>query len=144
MTNFATAMKQEVVRLARKELRTELEGLKNASTQHRKEIADLKREVGALKKLLALVAGRAAKKAAEQTDETEAPAKRFSAKGFATHREKLGLSAEETGLLVEVSPQTVYGWEKGRKPQERHTEAIAAFRRMGKREARARLEKLTK
>jgi hypothetical protein len=38
MPNFATQLKQEIARLARKELRKELERLKKASTQYRSEM----------------------------------------------------------------------------------------------------------
>jgi DNA-binding transcriptional regulator YiaG len=132
-------MKSEVVRLARKEVRAEVEGLKKAAAHHRQEISELKRQIATLQKLVERV-GRRAKGAAPASDaQTGETAKRFSAKGFATHREKLGLSAEEAGLLLGVSAQTVYGWEKGRKPQDRQMGAIAKFRKMGKREAKALL-----
>jgi hypothetical protein len=45
MPNIATILKAEILRLARKEVRSEVEGLKKASTLYRSEIAALKRRV---------------------------------------------------------------------------------------------------
>ena len=48
MPNIASVLKDEILRLARKEVRRELEGLKKASAQYRSDIAALKRQVIAL------------------------------------------------------------------------------------------------
>ena len=45
MPNIASVLKDEILRLARKEVRSELEGLKKASGQYRSDIASLKRQV---------------------------------------------------------------------------------------------------
>ena len=52
MTNIASVLRTEVSRLARKEVRAELEGLKKANAQHRSAIAELRRELAALQKQL--------------------------------------------------------------------------------------------
>ena len=65
---------------------------------------------------------------------------RFRATGFATLRKKLGVSAEQMGKLVGVSALTVYHWEKGQtRPRATQLQAIAAVRKLGKREAARRL-----
>lgn len=140
MSNFATTLKDEVLRLARKEVRREVEGLKKASAQHRSDIAALKRRVDALEKMRA----RAEKKASKSTSEPDASEEkttvRFSAKGLASKRQKLGLSAAELGVVLGVSAQTIYKWESGKsKPQAQQREAIATFRTMGKRQIAAKL-----
>ena len=43
MPNIASILKDEILRLARKEVRIEIEGLKNASAKYRSDISDLKR-----------------------------------------------------------------------------------------------------
>lgn len=138
MSNFVSALKTEVLRLARKEVRKEIEGLKKSSANHRKEIAELKRRIEALGKG---EGRRAAKAVVEAVEGGEKETKlRFSAKGFATHRKKLGISAAEAAELIGVSAQSVYGWETGRsKPRRSQSAAIAAFRKMGKREIKKRL-----
>jgi len=140
MPNIASALKEEIVRLARKELRSETEKLKKASTAYRSEIAALKRRVVALEKQLV----RVSKKSAVKEVPADVTKVRFSAKGLAAHRQRLGLSAANMGTLLSVSAQSIYPWEAGKtKPRQSQLEAIAALRKMGKREAKAQLAKPT-
>ena len=76
--------------------------------------------------------------------ESGAPdARRFSAKGFASQRRRLGLSAPEFGLLLGVSAQSIYNWEEGKvRPRGAHLPAIAALRNLGKKQATAHLAAL--
>jgi DNA-binding transcriptional regulator YiaG len=76
-------------------------------------------------------------------DESADASFRFSAKGLASHRKRLGLSAHDCGLLLGASGQSVYKWEEGEvRPRAKHMPAIAALRAMGKKEAAARLAQL--
>ena len=140
MANIASALKEEISRIARKEIRTETARLQKSSAQYRSDIAALKRRVAALEKEV----GRLEKRGAKQTIETALPEEigrvRFSAKGFATLRQKLGLSAAQMGTLVGVSAQTVYNWETEKStPRQAQMSAIVAVRGIGKREAMERL-----
>jgi DNA-binding transcriptional regulator YiaG len=111
MPNFASVLKDEILRLARKEVRQAVEGLRKASAQHRSDIAGLKRQVAALEKQQARLEKKGPKKVEVEAD-GEASAKfRFSASRFAKQRQKLGLSAGDMGTLVGVSAQTIYNWE---------------------------------
>lgn len=145
MSAIAVALKGEIVRLARKEIRAEMEGLKNASTQYRSEIAALKRRVAALEKLVShLSKSVAANRRSKATPDSESRI-RFSAKGLASKRQKLGLSAADIGILLGVSAQTIYNWESEKtRPRQEQLPAIASLRRMGKRQAAAKLEELTR
>jgi DNA-binding transcriptional regulator YiaG len=68
---------------------------------------------------------------------------RFRASGLAGHRKRLGLSASDFGSLLGVSGQSVYKWEAGEvKPRRSQLQAIAAVRKLGRREAEARLAAL--
>ena len=68
---------------------------------------------------------------------------RFSAKGLASQRQRLGLSAAEMGLLLDVSAQTIYNWEAGKsRPRQQQLAAIAALRGLGKRQVKVRLTEL--
>ena len=139
MPNIASILKDEIVRLARREMRKELEALRKASAQYRSDIAGLKRRVTDLERQVA----RAAKTTpgtvtATTSDETSKI--RFRAKGLATHRQRLGLSADEAGVILGVSAQTVYNWEAEKsRPRQSQLAAIAAFRKMGKRVAKGAL-----
>ena len=55
MPNIATALKDEITRVARKEIRSETNDLKKASARYRRDIAALKRENAALTKKVALL-----------------------------------------------------------------------------------------
>jgi DNA-binding transcriptional regulator YiaG len=143
MPNIAFVLKSEVTRLARKQVRAEVAGLKKAATTYRSEIASLKRRVESLEKALRK-AGSAKDRAGQfESAAGEGPAVRFSAKGFASHRRRLGLSAQDLGVLLNTSGQTIYNWEAGKaRPRASHLPAIAALRRLGRREAAAILASL--
>lgn len=140
MANIAQLLKEEIVRLARKELRKELEGLKKASVHYRSEIAALKRRILELEKQLKGFHQRATRQ--ETESQATAPV-RFSSKGLVSQRQRLGLSAAGMGALLGVSSQTIYNWEAGKtQPRKEQVVAIAAMRKMGKRQASAVLAAL--
>ena len=56
MSNLAAALKEEVCRLARKEIKSQVGSTKQAVAQHRREIAALKRHVQEQKKIAFLEA----------------------------------------------------------------------------------------
>jgi DNA-binding transcriptional regulator YiaG len=145
MPNLTSTLKQEIARLARKELRLETENLKKSSARHRSEIATLKRRVEELERQLAQ-ASRGARQApqksngasesTEQTNHNGSAKLRYSARSLAAQRKRLGLSAAEFGKLVGVSAQSVYNWEAEKvRPREKQIAAFAAIRQMGKRDA---------
>lgn len=144
MPNIAAILKSEISRVARKEVRAETQSLKKAVGLYRAEIAGLKKRTQALEQELRRVA-KAAQKAAPAVDvaEEHGPALRFSAKGFASQRKRLGLSAADCGLLIGASGLSIYKWESGQsRPRAKFLPAIAAFRTLGKKEAAARLQTL--
>jgi DNA-binding transcriptional regulator YiaG len=142
MPNFAAALKDEISRLVRKELKGDIGALRKTIATQRAEIAELKRRAKALEQSMRGAARSAREK---ESPLTTAPAAsntplRFSSKGLATHRKRLGLSAAQVGLLVGTSGQSVYLWESGAvRPSEKHMPAIAALRSMGIREIAAKL-----
>jgi DNA-binding transcriptional regulator YiaG len=144
MANMASLLKSEISRVARKEVRGATAALKKALSSYRGEIAALKRRALALEtevRRLRKVAGKAAP--AAMGDEAPARAQRFSPKGLAAQRKRLGLSAQDCGVLVGASGQSIYNWEDGKaRPRAKHLQALAALRGMGKKEAAARLSEL--
>jgi DNA-binding transcriptional regulator YiaG len=147
MPNIASVLKSEIARLARKEVRSETETLKKTTARYRAEIAALKRQLTSLQKQVkSLAGGRATGKAAAASADDEGDGsgnRRVSAKGLASHRKRLGLSAEAFGALVGVTGQSIYKWEAGKaRPRASQMQAIAELRTLGKREANARLDAL--
>ena len=145
MPNIANLLKSEIARVARKQVRAETQGLKQAIAPYRAQIADLKRRTRQLEQQVARLGRVAAKAAASAPAERpDAVNLRFSAKGLATQRRRLGLSAQAFGALIGASGQSVYKWEEGKtRPRASNLPAIASLRTMGKKEAAARLEALS-
>ena len=142
MPNIATVLREEITRLARKELRANTETLKKAVTTYRSEIAALKRRVEQLERQSKRTAKVVSKAVANEPGQ-EATNLRFRVDGFKAHRERLGLSVADYAKLIGVSALSVYKWEGGQaRPRARYLPAIAAVRNMGKREVAARLEQL--
>ena len=142
MPNIASALKAEIQRIARKTIRDETNGLKRTIGPYRSEIAALKRRVHALEGQLKRSHKAVARVAAPQEQDTQAAGGgiRFSAKGLAKNRQRLGLSAANFGTLIGASGQSVYKWEEGTsRPRQKNLAAIAAIRTIGKKEALARL-----
>ena len=139
MPNIATVLKTEISRIARKEVRAETENLKKQSTQCRRQLATLKRQVADLEKLLRKQSkGVRAASAALTNEESARDGLRFRSKGFAAHRQRLGLSAAQAGALLGVSGQTIYHWEAGKaKPRANHLPRIDALRKLSRKGAAA-------
>lgn len=151
MTNIASALKAEIARVARKQIRSEIEALKKTSVQQRAAIAQLRRDMAELQK--ALKQGRRAQAAlARQSPSAAASAdgagsgaeggtpRRFSAARLAAHRAKLGLSAADYGKLVDISGATIYNWEQGKtRPSPEQVQALGLLKLMSPTALRARL-----
>lgn len=143
MANIASMLRDEVTRLARKEIRGETEGLRKASAQYRSEIAALKRRIATLEQQVS----RLEKSISRNTEVTPRQERgtqvRFTVKGFKSLRQRLGLTAETIGVLLGVSAQTIYNWEAGNsRPREQQMDRIAVLRGKGKREVGAILKQL--
>ena len=143
MPNFNRVFRDEVARLARKEVRSNTDVARRAATQHRKDIAQLKRTITDLERRLAFIEGREKKRLATPPPEAAAEGTRFSPKWVKADRKRLGISAKDYAALVGVSPLTIYNWEHGKtKPRAPQQAAWVAIRGLGKREALRRLEML--
>jgi DNA-binding transcriptional regulator YiaG len=143
MANIASILKEEISRIARKIVRAETASLKKAVAGYRSEIAALKRRAQELERQQRRP--RAPRALAAEPSGDDASAKtRFSAKGLASQRRRLGLSAHECGQLIGVSAQSIYNWEEGKaRPRATHLRALAALRTLGKKAAAAHLASLS-
>ena len=143
MPNIATVLKEEILRLARKEVRRQTNALKKTSNQHRRDIAEMKRRLAALQRKVHPLEKQVLKGAGAETTEAPASGARFTAKGLRSQRQRLGLSAADYGKLVGVTGQTIYSWEHEiARPRRQQVARLASLRRLGKRDAQARLEQL--
>ena len=107
MQNIASVFKSEIARVARKQARFETASLKRAVISHRAEIAALKRRLNEFERQMRdLSRLRAASQSNAPAADTFT-ALRFSAKGLASNRRRLGLSVEACGRLVGATGQSI-------------------------------------
>lgn len=142
MANLASALKDEIRRLARKEVRAVTGSTKQAVAQYRRDIANLKRQLRDQEKKIALLQGRGQ----VRSDQSQAPVAagenlRFSPRSVKAQRTRLGLSAADYAKLVGVTQLTIYNWEKGKtRPRQEQFAMLVSLRGIGKREAMRRLQ----
>lgn len=152
MPNLASVLKDEIARLARKEIRAHVGDTQKQVARQRRDIAELKRVNTELNRRINFLEKREKHRLekpagpkviiqkADGSTEAETTA-RFSPKWLASHREKLDLSAADYAKLVGCSPLSIYKWEKGEStPRAKQREALASIRGIGKREALRRIE----
>jgi len=109
--NFAGALKGEMRRLARKEVRATVTPLRKVVAALRRRVAQQKRLIAELERSTkrSMRNGRAA-----EAPETQDSQIRFSPQWVKKHRKKLNMSRRVYAKLVGVSAQTIFGWETGR------------------------------
>ncbi len=66
MPSIAAMLKQEIIRLARKEVKTQTEAIRKAGAQYRRDIAQLKRQVAGISKQVAYLEQQERKRAAKR------------------------------------------------------------------------------
>jgi DNA-binding transcriptional regulator YiaG len=144
MPNFAAALKAEIQRLARKEVKSQVSPTRQIVARYRREIAALKRQLAEQQKgMKRLLAQKSDLPTVAAGTNGHAEDVRFSAKSVRSQRSRLGLSAKDYGRLVGVSLLTIYNWEQGKsRPRKAQMDALVAVRGIGKREALARLAQL--
>jgi DNA-binding transcriptional regulator YiaG len=146
MPNVARVLKEEIARIARKEVKAAVAPGRKASVRLRKDVAGLKGQVASLemesKSLQALLKRMAASQPATAAVPDTGKKPRITAKGLRSLRRKLGLSQAEFAGLIGVSRQAVANWEKRQgavRVRETTKSAILPLRTIGAREARKRL-----
>ncbi len=141
MANLAAVMKDEIRRLARKEIKAETVTAKRSVAQHRKDLTELKRQIRDLTREVVYLRRQEHKRVGTASAHEPAVTPRFSPGWVEAHRERLQFSAADYGELVGVSAMTIYNWEKGKtKPGRQQLVAWAEVRTLGKRDALKRLE----
>ena len=150
MTTFAESLKKEIARIARKELKSELDSLRKSNSSYRSDIAALKREVKVLQGRLfraERVTHKTAAVVLPPAPPPKAPAARspvgtlgsFNSEAFAEFRKGLGITQSEMARLVDSSSLSVWKWETGKaQPRAAALIKIQAAMKLGKRAALAK------
>ncbi|MFA6091597.1 MAG: hypothetical protein WCU88_00155 [Elusimicrobiota bacterium] len=146
MPNIGTVLKEEIRRLARKEYRAGFRKL-------HQDVMELKRRLKAqrLELLRLSKEGEGFKSVAKESmnvlpevPEGELGRVRMSGRLIRVQRKRLGLARKDFAVLIGASPASIFAWETGRvQPRAKVKAALAAIRRLGRREARQRLELLS-
>lgn len=154
MTNFVDTFKKEIARIARKELKAELDGLRKQASAQRAEISSLRKQVkelqvGAARMAKSMASGRSIAGSKADVSSAAAPKLRpgpkpvFSAERLREQRHRLGLTQEHAAHLLNVSALSLWKWESGKAaPRASKMPSIMKFMTMGKREAKAQLAAL--
>jgi DNA-binding transcriptional regulator YiaG len=141
MSSIADVLKLEIARLARKEARSLTKPLHKASSQFRRDIAELKRQNAKARAEIARLQRQATKGGAAPTVDGASEKVRYSAVSVKAQRKRMGISAADFGKLIGVTAHTIYSWEHGAsRPRRAQLAAFAAVRGIGKTEAKQRLE----
>jgi len=147
MPNIAQALKAEIVRIGRKEIKASANILHRSIVILKKNVADHKRRIAALESEIKHLKS-FHKKIEEQKPKVKpeiAEKVRFTSKSITKLRNKLGLTQEEFGKIIGVSSQNVYALEHkvGRlKFRPATLSNLLSIRGLGKREAKKRLEEI--
>lgn len=149
MANLTKVLKDEIQRIARREVKQSTEKL-------RKDTIALKRLVNEQKRKIVVLENRSRRSAAQRVPigrpaaagEKPAPGMRVTAKALKSLRSRLDISQQELAKLIGASTQSVSNWETStgrlqvRKDSAR--EALAAVKRMKKKDVWEKLGKQAK
>jgi DNA-binding XRE family transcriptional regulator len=133
MPNIAAVLREEIVRLARKEIRTQTNVLRKASAQYRRDIGKMKRRISELQHKLTPLQKQVLRGVSSQPPEGDGEHVRFTAKGLRSQRQRMGLSAANYGKLIGVTGQTIYSWEgETSRPRKSQAAKIASLRHLAR------------
>lgn len=143
MPNIGTVLKQEILRLARKEVRATVNPLKKRVADLTRSNASLKKKVPQLEKIVVRLQSEAEARMLQsvQAGEKKLRGSRLGPRSIQAQRKRLKLTRAEFGRLAEVSANTIYLWETGQiTPREKSRSVLVGFRKLGMKEARRLLQ----
>ena len=145
MPNIAKVLREEIQRLAKRQVKAQVNPLRRDTVRLKRSVADLRRQIAALDRTTRELVKRVTPVVAikEIEEATEKAAKlRPTSKSLKTLRTRLGLTQAQFGKLLGVSGQAVVQWasREGRiRMRQRTLAALAGIQNIGKREAWRRL-----
>ncbi|WP_064746370.1 helix-turn-helix transcriptional regulator [Lysobacter firmicutimachus] len=130
-------LKNDMVRIARKEARLLIAPLLERIAAQKKELIELKRG----RTFSSSPARQGARKPRRPSQVSLQEARDwFSAHALVELRTRLDLSAAQLGRLAGSSVGSIYLWESGKTPSDNFVVKLASLRKLGKRRARQLLE----
>ena len=142
MGKMEEALRSEMTRLARKEIRATCLPVARDVRELKRKVSELSRTVGSLVKLVEeLSRKQRAEMAKLEAPPDEVEKARLSPRLIRTLRKRLGITQGSLAKLVGVSAASVTFWERGHThPTESNKAALVALRKLGRREVRRLLE----
>jgi DNA-binding transcriptional regulator YiaG len=145
MPDIGKLLKDEIRRLAAKEIRVRLDPLAREVRELRKQLNEQRRLTAGLDRAARRLTAEADARRADalKASEDEIRSARISAGSIRRLRDKLGLSRESFAALLHVSANAVYLWEASKSvPRTRAKAKLIELRKLGVRDVRRRLEEL--
>jgi len=142
MGKIETAVKSEIARLAKKEIRAVCGPLARDVRELKRTVSRLRRTVASLEKAAREWTKQIrAQKAELKVPEEEVKAARLSPGLIRSLRKRLGLSQGQLATVVGISTVSVGLWEQGKtRPTGSNRAALVALRKLGRRDVRKILE----
>jgi DNA-binding transcriptional regulator YiaG len=136
MAKIEGVIKSEIVRLAKREIRSVFLPLRRDVRQMSLKLSGLSKGITSLNRLAKELRLGEAKPKLEATPE-EVKASRLSPERISRLRRKLGISQREMGIVIGASLGAVAMWEKGKfRPKPDKKAAIVALRKLRKRDVK--------
>jgi DNA-binding transcriptional regulator YiaG len=137
-------LKAEISRLARREIRKELESVRRVNSTQRERIATLRKDVDGLEKKVKRLEKVSPIEEVIEAEEQDGRASRWiTGPGVKSLRKKLGITQVQLAKLCGVSDQAVVNWEKSegkiRFRQQETAQTIQQLRSSGKKQVREML-----
>ena len=143
MAKIEGAIKAEIVRLAKREMRSAFLPMKREVRQMRIRLSGLSKAITSLNRLTKGLGHEKSKPKLEASPE-EVKTSRLTPERIRGLRKKLGLSQREMGILSGASLGAVLSWERGKfKPRGDKKAALVALRKLGKRQVKELLQEKT-
>ncbi|MGO1073404.1 helix-turn-helix domain-containing protein [Lysobacter sp. CA199] len=142
MPNIASVLKDEITRLARKEMRVHIDPLRAQLLAQRKVITALKQELSHLQRDVGKLSKGARPGPQLKADPNRADKpSRYSGALLRKLRERLELSRDAFAPLIGASSQAVYNWEQTEtRPRQEFLDKIALIRGLSKAQVQELLE----
>ena len=139
MPNIAVVFRDEMRRLAKKEVRPAVAPLKKKVAELTRTNAAWKRMIPQLERTVARLEGQAKARQLEGVQRGAQAVKgvRIGPRSIAAQRRRLKLTRAEFGRLAGVSANTIYLWETGEvSPRDKSRAVLVELRKIGAREAK--------
>jgi DNA-binding transcriptional regulator YiaG len=137
MPNFAGVLKEEIARLARKEVKSQADPMAEKLVELRRTVGALRKQVAEMAKALAEIKGKVKSDeiiSADNVAEGDVEKSRITGGRIANLRARLGLSRNQMATLLGVNANSIYLWEQGKtRPRAAAKAKLMQLRSLGRR-----------